>query len=137
MRGSKAFRGKESSQCSTGCLVILFIHLTFYFLRAIFVVCPPTSNIFSPVHQFQDKFVHNRHYNRVKLLRNPCCSLPPPDPRSQVDMEGGYGQAMGMRPGQGQGMGGGMGQGMNQGMQQVSAYCSLCLCCSWIFFKAK
>lgn len=33
-------------------------------------------------------------------------------------MEGGYGQAMGMRQGQGQGMSAGMGQGMGQGMQQ-------------------
>lgn len=35
-------------------------------------------------------------------------------------MEGGYGQAMGMRQGQGQGMSAGMGQGMGQGMQQVN-----------------
>lgn len=42
--------------------------------------------------------------------------------RNPRNMEGSYGQAMGMRQGQGQGMQGGMGQGMGQGMQQVKLF---------------
>ena len=49
-----------------------------------------------------------------------CVSAPGP-PLKFLDMEAGYGQAMGMRQGQGQGMQGAMAQGMGQqGMPQVS-----------------